>query len=174
MAHQSIDDHARRIVSSLSSVGGSPVGRPSECRASARSGTSLGVPSLPWRFLLSRFAAPDGRWGPPGGGVGHGEHPADGVVREVWEETGYDVRVVSLLGVHSSVWHGLDAEVHATHLVYEVAEVGGALRHEVGGSSDQAAWVSLTSLPDLRRTALLEVALDLYRRRPQDGRSEPA
>ena len=43
--------------------------------------------------------------GPPGSGVDHGEPPADGVVREVSEETGYDVRVVRLLGVCSNVWH---------------------------------------------------------------------
>lgn len=124
-------------------------------------------------ILLSRYAAPDCRWGPPGGGVDHGEHPADGVVREVAEETGYDVRVVSLLGVHSSVWRGSDAEVHAAQVVYEVAVVGGELRHEIAGSTDQAAWVPLANLQTLRHTSFLDVALDLYRRRPASGRVEP-
>ncbi len=122
-------------------------------------------------ILLSRFAVPDLRWGPPGGGVDHGEHPADGVVREVSEETGYDVRVVRLLGVYSNVWNSPDAEIHATSLVYEVALVGGVLRNETGGSSDQAAWLPLTSVPALHHTPLLDVTLDLLGRRPPEGRS---
>jgi 8-oxo-dGTP diphosphatase len=48
------------------------------------------------------------------------------------------------------------------------------LRHEIDGSSDQAAWVPLGSVPDLLRTPLLDVALDLYRRQPPEGRSELA
>ncbi|NUW44475.1 NUDIX domain-containing protein [Nonomuraea rhodomycinica] len=103
-------------------------------------------------ILLSRFAEPDCRWGPPGGGVEHGEHPADGVVREVHEETGYRVKVVRMLGVHSNVWRSPDAEVHAINLLYEVAVVGGCLQDEIGGSSDQAAWIPLAELPERRRT----------------------
>ncbi|MER6577954.1 NUDIX domain-containing protein [Nonomuraea sp. NPDC001023] len=123
-------------------------------------------------ILLSRFAEPDCRWGPPGGGVEHGEHPADAVVREVHEETGYRVKVVRLLGVHSNVWRSPEAEIHATNLLYEVAVVGGFLRNEIGGSSDQAAWVSVAELPERRRTELLEVGLDLFRLSPPDGRSD--
>ncbi|MGW4412727.1 NUDIX hydrolase [Nonomuraea sp. NPDC004702] len=122
-------------------------------------------------ILLSRYAAPDCRWGPPGGGVEHGEHPADAVVREVHEETGYLVKVVRLLGVHSNVWLSPDAEIHATNLLYEVAVVGGFLQNETGGSSDQAAWISLAELPERRRTELLDVGLDLFRCSPPDGRS---
>ncbi|MEU8320768.1 NUDIX domain-containing protein [Nonomuraea sp. NPDC048881] len=123
-------------------------------------------------ILLSRFAAPDCRWGPPGGGVEHGEHPADAVVREVYEETGYLVKVVRLLGVHSNVWRSPDAEIHATNLLYEVAVMGGFLRNETGGSSDRAAWISLAGLPELRRTELLDVGLDLFWCSPPDGRSD--
>lgn len=68
-----------------------------------------------------------GRWGPPGGGVEHGEHPDGAVVREVREETGVDVKVVRLLGVHTNVWHprGGDVQIHAVNLVYEAKAVGG-------------------------------------------------
>jgi len=58
------------------------------------------------RVLLAR--QPDGRryrgrWSLPGGGVDHGEHPEQAVIREVREETGVDVRVGALLDVISDV-----------------------------------------------------------------------
>ncbi len=40
-------------------------------------------------------------WNLPGGGVEKGESPWQGVIREVKEETGYDVEVVGLAGVYS-------------------------------------------------------------------------
>lgn len=36
-------------------------------------------------------------WGLPGGGLEYGEHPEEAVVREVWEETGLNVRIEKLL-----------------------------------------------------------------------------
>ena len=42
-------------------------------------------------------------WTMPGGGVELDETPDEGVVREVREETGYDVELVGLLGVNSNV-----------------------------------------------------------------------
>ena len=58
------------------------------------------------RILLARH--PDerrrtGRWLLPGGGVEHGEHPEQAVVREVREETGFHVQVGDLLNVISDV-----------------------------------------------------------------------
>ncbi len=44
-----------------------------------------------------------GGWTLPGGGMKPGEHPEQTLVREVREETGYDVRVDELLGVTSTV-----------------------------------------------------------------------
>jgi len=40
-------------------------------------------------------------WNLPGGGLDSGESPWDGVIREVKEETGLDVKVSKLLGVYS-------------------------------------------------------------------------
>ena len=41
-----------------------------------------------------------GRWTTPGGVIELNEVPADAVVREVWEETGVEVRPVRVLGVY--------------------------------------------------------------------------
>jgi ADP-ribose pyrophosphatase YjhB (NUDIX family) len=54
--------------------------------------------------LLARYVSADctmRHWTLPGGRVEHGEDPYDTVVREVAEETGYQVRVEQLLGVDS-------------------------------------------------------------------------
>jgi 8-oxo-dGTP diphosphatase len=58
------------------------------------------------RVLLTR--EPDrrgrlGRWALPGGGVEHGEHPEQAVVREVQEETAVRVRVGALREVFSDI-----------------------------------------------------------------------
>jgi ADP-ribose pyrophosphatase YjhB (NUDIX family) len=50
------------------------------------------------RVLLVRELS-DGRWSLPGGWADVGESPAEAVVREVREESGYDTRAVKLLAV---------------------------------------------------------------------------
>ena len=56
------------------------------------------------RLLLQR-RQDNGLWGLPGGAMDVGEKIADTVVREVREETGYDVEVVRLIGVYSDPAH---------------------------------------------------------------------
>lgn len=52
------------------------------------------------RVLLQQ-RADNGYWGLPGGGVEPGESVTTAVHREVWEETGYTIEVVRLIGVYS-------------------------------------------------------------------------
>ncbi|MFF3937917.1 NUDIX hydrolase [Streptomyces phaeofaciens] len=130
------------------------------------------------RILLARSPAPDGtpEWVLPGGGMEHGEDPLDTVVRELDEETGYRVEVTGLLGMDSSRHvfprEGLRGPVdhHGLRIVYEGRIVGGALRNEVGGSTDLAAWHDLADVPALTRVRLVDIALKLWRERPVDGR----
>ncbi|MGH2460323.1 MAG: NUDIX hydrolase [Chloroflexota bacterium] len=55
------------------------------------------------KLLLSRRAIDPGkgRWSFPSGYVDLGESPATAAVREVKEETGYDVRLSGLVGVYA-------------------------------------------------------------------------
>ncbi|MEV5429210.1 NUDIX hydrolase [Streptomyces sp. NPDC052701] len=130
------------------------------------------------RILLARSPTPDGtpEWVLPGGGMEHGEDPYDTVRREVEEETGYRIEVTGLLGVDS--WRGRHpgrfgrpVDHHGVRLVYEGRIAGGDLRHEVGGSTDLAAWQDLDAVPGLVRVPLVDVALRLWRERPADGRA---
>lgn len=129
------------------------------------------------QLLLARWIDGHGRpeWTLPGGGMEHGEDPCDTVLREVQEETGYHVDLTALLGVNSirrtaTRRFGRSVDHHGIRLVYEGRVAGGELRHEIGGSTDMAAWHPLETVPGLRRVALVDVGLALWRERPATGR----
>ncbi len=128
------------------------------------------------QVLLARFAgADDTFWTLPGGGLDHGEDPAAAAIREAEEETGYDVVIESLLGLDSirrcfQRNGGIEADQHTLRVIYAARVVAGELRHEVGGSTDQAAWVDLDQVHALDRIDLVDIALELERTRPPLGR----
>lgn len=87
------------------------------------------------RMLLAHWQAGGrGGWTLPGGGLDPMEDPADAVVREVREETGYDVVVDELLGVDSLAVPGprrlepAVEDMHALRILYRAHVVGGTSR----------------------------------------------
>lgn len=90
-----------------------------------------------------------GKWMLPGGGLDHGETPEDAVVREFFEETGYQVAVDRLLEVgsdHRTLANGTD--FHGIFVLYEVSVLGGESRAEAAGSTDGVAWIHRSNLDD--------------------------
>lgn len=129
-------------------------------------------------ILLARWINPDGgkRWTLPGGGMDHGEDPLATAVREVDEETGYVVELVSLLGIHSINRqyprpHGEFADFHGIQIVYEGRITTGELRNEANGSTDLAAWHPLDDVAHLDRVGLVDAGIELWRTRPPLGRA---
>ena len=102
-------------------------------------------------------------WTVPGGGIDPGEDPRDATVREVREETGYHVDLDELLGIDSEVVPGRAGapDWHALRVVYRAHVVGGALRDEVDGSTDRAAWCPLAEVADLPHHGFVDEALRL-------------
>jgi 8-oxo-dGTP diphosphatase len=117
------------------------------------------------RILLAHWRE-NGRsgWTLPGGGIDPGEDPVDAVVREIAEETGYAAEAGELLGIDSYVVPAehrfvVDAgPLHALRIVYRARVVSGSLTNEIDGSTDEAAWFELDSIPS-RRVELVNVAL---------------
>ena len=109
-------------------------------------------------------------WTLPGGGVEPGETPEDAAVREVREETGYDVELVRLLGEDRFTvpsgerLDGGSRPLLSVRLVYEARIVSGQLTAEVDGTTDEAAWIPIGDVPRLERVALVDVALRLAQR----------
>lgn len=121
------------------------------------------------RLLLAHWhEGRRGAWTLPGGGLEAGEDPADAARREVREETGFDVELDELLGIHSRViparqrLHG-DGEspLHTLRIVYRAHIIAGELRDEVGGSTDRAAWFEKRELSDIPHVQLVELALEM-------------
>ncbi|HLP22704.1 MAG TPA: NUDIX hydrolase [Microbacteriaceae bacterium] len=115
-------------------------------------------------------------WTLPGGGIEGTEHPADAVVREVFEETGFHIRVEELIGVDTMIVpaesrNATTSPLYALRILYTASIVSGELRPEVGGSSDEAAWWDFADVPTLKRVSLVDIALRLYQDRPAIGRT---
>ena len=108
-------------------------------------------------------------WTLPGGGVERHETVEEAAVREVREETGYDVELVRLLGVHTRVVPAAsrliatDRVLRSVGVVYEARVVGGELTHEVRGSTDEARWFPVDEVDALERVDLVDDGLVLWR-----------
>lgn len=121
-------------------------------------------------------------WTLPGGGLESGEDPREAVVREVFEETGLEARVGKLLGIDSRVMvreevpEGSDPELHTIRIVYRASVKDGPLRHEVGGSSDEARWVPIRDIRSLRTLSLVQTGMRMagIGRRPQSKQGAKA
>ena len=109
--------------------------------------------------LLSLWESSVGSfWTLPGGGIEFDEQPETACVREVWEETGYNIALTRFLSVSTHVIPrekrvpGQHLPLQILRLLYTAEIVSGALRPEVGGSSTDAAWIPISQLHNRDKT----------------------
>lgn len=79
----------------------------------------------------------DGRWTLPGGWVDINESPSQAVEREVWEESGYEVKANRLMALYDRNKHGHPAYIfHLYKLYIQCDLIGGEPREskETGGA----------------------------------------
>jgi len=104
----------------------------------------------------------DPAWSLPGGGIEFDESLRDGLVSEVFEETGYHVAPGGLLVEDFFTGQGrtFDGPFRSQRFVYDASITGGELgTTEVGGSTDRAAWVPLAELEGQPRATIVDIAL---------------
>ncbi len=109
-------------------------------------------------MVLQGAPGEDPTWAVPSGGREAGETYQDCCVREVWEETGYRVRVLREAFVKRGLSFGMEVEVH----YYEVTLHGGAptvqdpdgLIHEIAWKSPEDVGRLPLSFPEDRELLL--------------------
>ena len=114
--------------------------------------------------ISARIAEHAGRWTLPGGGIEFGEDPEDAMVREVREETGLVVRSRGVAAVDSLLIPDGNSATHNVRIIYFTEVTGGALSHEVDGSTDLCKWHNVSTAQSLPIVGLVESGLSLLKR----------
>ena len=102
--------------------------------------------------ILLQKRADNGYWSMPGGAVDPGESVEQGVLREVWEETGLRVRVVRLVGVYSDPRNYMITQypggdiVHNVSLCFVCEWESGTL--QISDESTDLGYFPLDALPE--------------------------
>lgn len=123
--------------------------------------------------LLTRRNQPElpdahGKWEMPGGKVEFNEAPEVTAVREVFEETGYEIQVdPTRVSVKAMVWEFAERDIHTILIAYRATIIGGELKIQGGAVSD-ARWWPIDQIPvphmlPLDDEFVLELARNCYR-----------
>jgi ADP-ribose pyrophosphatase YjhB (NUDIX family) len=115
-----------------------------------------GVVVRPDGLILAIKRADDGRWVPPGGVLELDESPQDGVVREIYEETGIKVHPIRLTGVYKNMRLGV------VSLAFRCEVIGGEIH--TSSESTRVEWISVsdavTSMPEARAVRVTDALRD--------------
>jgi ADP-ribose pyrophosphatase YjhB (NUDIX family) len=114
-------------------------------------GSSAVVTDYQRRILLHR-RSDSGNWALPGGTMDIGETLAQSAIREVKEETGFDVRIDRIIGIYSDPAHVFaydDGEVRQEFSICFACTIVGGTLH-VSSESTAVEFFTFDALPDLQ------------------------
>ncbi|MBV9312794.1 MAG: NUDIX domain-containing protein [Pseudonocardia sp.] len=104
----------------------------------------------------------NGLWAPPGGAQDIGETTREAAVREVFEETGIQIRVVTVSGIYSDPRHVIeydDGEVRQEFsIVFEAKPIGGELRESA--ESTIVRWISPREIKRLPMSSSVKLRIE--------------
>lgn len=110
------------------------------------------------RVLLVRERA-DGKWTLPGGWVDVNDSPAEAVVREIREESGYHARAVKLAALVDRRKHPHPPSVHHIYKLMFLCElIGGTAA--ISTETDAVASFPVTALPELSTGRVLVTQIE--------------
>ena len=128
-------------------------------------GSSAVVADREGSILLQR-RSDSGNWALPGGAMDIGETIAQSAIREVKEETGFDVRIERIVGIYSDPAHVFaydDGEVRQEFSICLACTIlGGELR--VSSESTDVRFFSLDDVPGLAMHESIRKRIDDYLR----------
>lgn len=90
----------------------------------------------------------DGKWAMPGGWADVGDVPSEAAVREAWEESGFSVEPIKVVGVYDANRNPGPLEFfHAVKIVYLCKLLGGEAK--VSSETSEVKFFSFEELPEL-------------------------
>lgn len=89
----------------------------------------------------------DGRWALPGGWADVGEMPSSATEREVWEETGFQVKARKVIGVYDANRVGRLELFHAYKIIFLCELIGGNPRSS--NETGEVAFFGKYELPEI-------------------------
>ena len=126
-------------------------------------GSSAVVTDSEGRILLQR-RSDSGNWALPSGAMDIGETFAQSAIREVQEETGFDVRIDRIIGIYSDPAHVFaydDGEVRQEFSICLAGTiVGGTL--QVSSESTAVEFFPVAVLPDLQMHESIRIRIRDY------------
>jgi 8-oxo-dGTP pyrophosphatase MutT (NUDIX family) len=114
--------------------------------------------------LLLVHKTDNDRWALPGGAIEVGESAPEAVVREVSEETGYDVTVNDLVGIYSNPAHVVaydDGEVRQQFSICFTARLRGG-KARTSDETKEVRWVPVEQLNNLNIHPSMRLRIDHY------------
>ena len=113
-------------------------------------------------LLIQRGREPGhGAWSLPGGALELGETTAEGVTREVWEETGIHVRPVSLVATLDRIVRDTHGAVRFHYLLVDWCCTVANPEHTQPTSGDDALDARWVPIADLEQYSLPEITIDV-------------
>jgi ADP-ribose pyrophosphatase YjhB (NUDIX family) len=100
----------------------------------------------------------DGHWAMPGGWADIGDFPAETVVREVWEESGFIVSVDKVIAVYDANHVAPLEFYHAYKLIFQCSITGG--QPQTSNETLAVGFFDLNELPPLSRSRTDRVMLE--------------